>query len=175
MNRLHRGKTLRLEQWDYSAQRGYFITTCVKGRHQLFGQIKNKEMYLSSAGKIVRDIWVNLPNQVDCRIDTFVIMPDHFHGIIFITNHTSPPVEAIHELPLQRIIPRYQVLRRQMTLPMVIGRFKMQTAKLINQIVDRSGQALWQSNYYEHVIRSEQDLQRIRLYIENNPLNWKGN
>ena len=92
-------------------------------------------------------------------MDEFIIMPNHIHGIIFI-------VGAIHELPLQKY-------RRKMLLPKVIGYFKMNTAKQFNQILNRTGQPFWQRNYYEHIIRNEKELNRIREYIQNNPLKWE--
>ena len=62
--------------------------------------------------------------------------------------------------------------RRRMKIPMVIGRFKMNTAKRINQIRDTPGLPVWQRNYYEHIIRSEKEYLQIEAYIENNPANW---
>ncbi len=62
--------------------------------------------------------------------------------------------------------------RRQMLLPKIIGRFKMNSAKQINQINNGAGSRVWQRDYYEHVIRNEQDLNRIREYISNNPAMW---
>jgi putative transposase len=63
--------------------------------------------------------------------------------------------------------------RRNMMLPKAIGYFKMNTAKRFNQILNRTGQPFWQRNYYEHVIRNEKELNRIRDYIQNNPLRWE--
>lgn len=74
-------------------------------------------------------------------------------------------VGATHELPLRS--------RQKMLLPKLIGYFKMNTAKKINQMFNLSGKAFWQRNYYEHVIRSEEELKRIREYIQNNPLRWE--
>jgi REP element-mobilizing transposase RayT len=89
------------------------------------------------------------------------LQPNHLHGIIIVN-----PVGAIHELPLQRI-------RRKMLLPQIIRFFKMNSAKQINILFNRSGQSFWQRNYYEHVIRNEKSLNNIRQYIINNPRNWK--
>jgi len=89
-------------------------------------------------------------------------MPNHFHGIIDIH---EPTVGAIHELPLQG--------RRRMTIPLVVGYFKMNTAKKINKIVASEGNPVWQRNYYEHVIRNETEHDRIHCYIEANIDNWE--
>ncbi len=107
-------------------------------------------------------------------------MPNHIHGIIVITNDDNPvgsitvgsiPVESIHELTLQELHGRKQC--RLMTLPKIIGRFKMNSAKLINIIRNLPGKPVWQRNYYEHIIRDEISLRHIRNYIRNNPNNWK--
>jgi REP element-mobilizing transposase RayT len=83
--------------------------------------------------------------------------------------HESPNVRAIHELP-QHELPVQQ--RRKMLLPKIIGRFKMNSAKQINQIRNTSGIPVWQRNYYEHIIRNEKSLENIRNYIINNPSKW---
>jgi REP element-mobilizing transposase RayT len=93
-------------------------------------------------------------------------MPNHIHGIIFI-------VGAIHELPLQQNEFPQLIQRRKMLLPKIIGRFKMNAAKQINQIRQTPGIPVWQCNYYEHIIRNDNELNKIREYIINNPLTWQ--
>ncbi|MCX7984388.1 MAG: hypothetical protein N3A63_05755, partial [Bacteroidetes bacterium] len=99
-------------------------------------------------------------------LDEFVIMPNHIHGVIIINENDI--VGAIHELPLQDI-----KQRRLMTLPKIIGRFKMNVGKHINQLRNTPGIPVWQRNYYEHIIRNEKELNTIREYIINNPLQWE--
>ena len=95
-------------------------------------------------------------------------MPNHFHGIIEIN------VGAIHELPEPEFyqLPKH-LLRRKMLLSKIVGYFKMNSAKEINILRNTSGNTVWQRNYYEHIIRNENSLERIRTYIKNNPWNWK--
>ena len=106
----HHRRSIRLQNYDYSSEGAYFVTMCTKNRECLFGEIVNGEMVLSEYGKIVEQCWFNLPNHYDnIELDAYVIMPDHFHGIIFIRAiHELPSVEtvetvdsvgAIHELP----------------------------------------------------------------------------
>ena len=102
-------------------------------------------------------------------MDEFVIMPNHVHGIISIVSDSE--VGAIHELPLQQYNNWKE--RRRMVLPKIIGRFKMNSAKHINQIRNTLGIPVWQRNYYEHVIRDEEELNRIREYILTNPSQWE--
>lgn len=92
-------------------------------------------------------------------------MPNHFHGIMVFTDC----VGAIHESPLRMTLQQ----RRAMALPKLMGRFKMLLAKHINKLRQTSGSVLWQRNYYEHVIRNESDLRRIREYITTNPARWE--
>ena len=79
-----------------------------------------------------------------------------------------------HELPGRNALQQQGIRqRRKMLLPKITGKFKMQTAKQINQIRKTPGISLWQRNYYEHVIRNDDELNRIREYIISNPLKWE--
>jgi REP element-mobilizing transposase RayT len=167
-------RSLRLCGYNYSQSGAYFITICTNKRRCLFGNIVNNEVNLNELGNIVLNIWNSLPNKYsNIELDEFVIMPNHLHGIILITD-----VEAIHELPLQESMNVGTIHelslgeRRNMLLPKVIGYFKMNSAKIINQKILSSGTSLWQRNYYEHIIRNEYELDRIREYIVNNPIKW---
>jgi putative transposase len=164
----HRSRrSIRLKGYDYSANGAYFITICVHHRECLLGEIHDGEMILNYYGAIVKDIWGSLPDRVsDIELDEYVIMPNHFHAIISIDK--SPESTEIHkDLNVDDI-----KARRKMILPKVVGRFKMLTAKTINQSREIEG-AFWQRNYYERVIRSEEDCQIIRQYIINNPVQWE--
>ncbi len=148
----HYRKSLRLKDYDYSRSGAYFVTICTKGRQFYFEKFPNLR-------NVVQAQWNGLEIRFpEIELDEFVIMPNHIHGIIFIAG-------AIHESPLQ--------YRQKMLLPKVVGYFKMNTAKKINQILNRSGKPFWQRNYYEHVIRNEKELKHIREYIQNNPLKWE--
>ena len=167
-------RSLRLCGYNYSQSGAYFITICTNKRRCLFGNIVNNEVNLNELGNIVLNIWNSLPNKYsNIELDEFVIMPNHLHGIILITD-----VEAIHELPLQESMNVGTIHelslgeRWNMLLPKVIGYFKMNSAKIINQKILSSGTLLWQRNYYEHIIRNESELDRIREYIVNNPIKW---
>jgi REP element-mobilizing transposase RayT len=165
---IHHRRSIRLQGYDYSQNGAYFVTLCTQNRECLFGEIVNGEMILNEQGKIVEQCWNDLSNHYDnIELDAYVIMPNHFHGIIFITDTVDnvDNVGAIHELPRQQ-------QRRKMLLPKIIGRFKMNSAKQINQIRNTPGIPVWQRNYYEHIIRDEKSLENIRNYIINNPLQW---
>ena len=172
-------KSIRLPDWDYSSNGAYYITICTKNRECLFGKIVDGKMTLNDIGAIIKQCWYDLPNHYEnCKLDEFVIMPDHVHGIIIIDNDHKFPivVEAIHELPLRKKqqLQQTRKSRRQMLIPKIIGRFKMQTTKSFHEIKHTS-EKLWQRDYFEHIIRNENELNHIREYIINNPLKWEIN
>ena len=122
-------------------------------------------MVLNDAGRMVAGEWMksaDIRNEIE--LDAFVVMPNHVHGIIAI--HA---VGVIHELPLPHNDTKH---RRTMLIPKIVGYVKMNTAKRINQSRNTPGARVWQRNYYEHVIRDEGDLNRIRQYILDNPARW---
>jgi REP element-mobilizing transposase RayT len=161
-------KQIRLRDYDYSGAGGYFITICTCNRENLLGKILEQSIELNEFGKVAIQWWLELENRFpEIKLDYHVIMPNHIHGII-IMSHGENDVGAIHELPL----PRGRVERRRMVIPKVIGYFKMNSAKHINLLRNATGDPLWQRNYYEHIVRNEVELSRVREYIQNNPLKW---
>jgi REP element-mobilizing transposase RayT len=98
-------------------------------------------------------------------MDVFVVMPNHVHGIIFIVE----PVGSIHESTLPKTIRE----RRAMLLPKIVGRFKMNSAKRINELRGTPGLSVWQRNYFEHIVRNDKSLNHIREYIATNPERWQ--
>ena len=124
---------------------------------------------MNAAGNAVKKCWEDLQHCfLDVKCDTFVVMPNHVHGIILILSDNH--VGAIHE---SRLRTDKITTRRRMLLPKIIGRFKMNSAKQINDLRGTPGISVWQRNYYEHVIRDENSLNRIREYIATNPLRWQ--
>jgi len=169
----HHRRSIRLPDYDYSQPGVYFITIIARERECLFGEIKDGKMQLNEAGQIVRDVWNSLPQRYpQISVGAAVVMPNHFHGNVIINEHPVGVVRAIHELPLQPQPTERQVQRRRMTLPLVVGYFKMNTAKRINELLGSQGIPVWQRNYYEHIIRGDEEYNRIHLYIEANVYNW---
>jgi putative transposase len=188
----HSRRSIRLKGYDYSQPGGYFLTLVTFQREHLFGKITDGEMHLNEAGRIVLEFWEKLSERYPgVVLDEMIIMPNHLHGIVFITDDAPEPVgavpvravpvpvRAIHELPLQEQELRgyetpeeYRIRRRRMLLPKLVGYFKMNTAKAINILLNSSGVPVWQRNYYEHIIGTEDELARIRNYIYDNPQQW---
>jgi putative transposase len=169
---IHHRHSIRLREYDYSAIGAYFVTICVHMRECLYGGIINGEMELNEVGRMVEEVWKVLPKRFpQVELDEYIIMPNHFHGIVVINNE-SGHVGAIHELPLHHGAISAQMHRRNMLLPKIIGYFKMNSAKGINRLRDMQGVPVWQRNYYERIIRDEKDLNAARKYIAENPLKW---
>ena len=157
----YRIKSTRLKHFDYSSNGAYFVTICTKNRECVFGNVINGEMKLSDRGKIVEQCWDDLPNHyLNCILDTFVIMPNHVHGIIIIDN----PVEAGFKPASTN--------KKHHGLFEIIRAFKTFSSRKINQI-QKSFYFRWQRDYYEHVIRNDEELNRVREYIINNPVQWE--
>jgi REP element-mobilizing transposase RayT len=171
--------SLRLKAYNYSTAGAYFITMCTKNRECLFGQINVgagpcacPPVVMSDAGRMVTNVWRQIPDYYpSIVVDEFVLMPNHIHGIIIIADvgYIESP-----ELPSGR---PQGVAPTRLSLPDVIQRFKNLTTKRYADGVKLSGWQpfdgrLWQRGYYEHVIRNDKELNDVRQYIIDNPLNW---
>lgn len=183
MDLKHHRHTIRLRDYDYAEAGAYFITLVAHDRECLFGAIADAEMQLNDCGLIVTACWEAIPHHFpNVELDAFVVMPNHMHGIIVITDlvratHASPPPNAsthLHSTPVPDAprIERHQPRGPQSgSLAAIAGSFKSATAKRINHFRCAREAKVWQRNYYEHVIRDETALNRIRQYIVNNPAN----
>lgn len=151
-NRPTRKPSPRLKDYDYNLPGMYFVTINTHRNIPVFGQITQEEMRLNPAGKIVQNSWQNLPSiYPSLQLDAFIIMPNHLHGILFLTDE-SPNTKSVSQ---------------------IIRGFKTWTARKINEMRDEKGSSVWQRSFYDHVIRDEQALDNIREYIVNNPLKWE--
>ena len=160
--------SIRLPNYDYSQPGAYFVTLCVADRRCIFGEVADGKMLLNETGKFVAEQLAGLPKvYLNTVLDEFVIMPNHIHAIVRIHDEPSSSVGAGFQ-PAQT---RCQS-KPNHGLPEIIRGFKTYTARIINRINGTPGQAVWQRNYYEHVVRTENDLDAIRRYIMENPLKW---
>jgi putative transposase len=168
--------TIRLKGHDYSQHGYYFVTICTQGKWCLFGKIEEKQMVFNDSGKMISRWWNELKNKfTNVEIDDYVIMPNHCHGIINIVDsagadrctcpdnnmgeHTGSPLQ---ERPISEVIKWFKT---------------MTTNEYIRNVKQNYWQPfdgkLWQRNYYEQIIRDEASLQRVREYINMNPLQWQ--
>ena len=220
----HHRRSIRLKGYDYTQPGAYFITICTQGRECLFGEIIDGEMHLNEAGQIVVQTWQDLPNHIsNVQLDAFVVMPNHVHGIIIITERaggigagfkparttmgpgsaggagstagpgsvgagsvgagSEPAPTTTGPGPTAGSGPAAgpgsvgaglepAPTRSSYGLPEIVRQFKTFSARRINELRGTPGTPVWQRNYYEHIIRNESSLNRIRQYIAENPARW---
>jgi REP element-mobilizing transposase RayT len=218
MSELHHRRSIRLKGYDYSKAGLYFITIVTQDMACLFGDIKNGKMILNDGGRIAHKSWMEIPDHFpNTKLDEFVIMPNHVHGIIQIiennmgnmdsgmvgaknfspqqsqqfpqekissskrdgeniagTKDISPHPENIPSPQLQKnrdkknFSPKFKSPSK--TIGSILRGFKIGVTKWFRQ--NRPGFAVWQRDYWDHIIRNEIELNRIRQYIINNPLKW---
>ena len=193
----HHRRSIRLKGYDYSQAGAYYVTIVTWHRELLFGEIVNKEMRLNPFGEIVQKWWREIPTHFpNTETGAFVIMPNHVHGIIFIVerrgavsvprdnqNHNKMDLFELKNKPLEQGDEINKNVSASMggetpplrvpTLGQVVAYFKYQSTKEMNT-VENAGTVtkFWQRNYYEHIIRNENDLKNKTDYIESNPLLW---
>ncbi|MDH4222848.1 MAG: transposase [candidate division Zixibacteria bacterium] len=159
-----RRRSIRLKDYDYSQAGRYFVTICTQNCECIFGKVVNGNMRLNKFGRVVETEWRKTPairNTV--KLDAFIVMPNHFHGIVIIVDDV--PVGAT-----RRVAPTVSPILKSNTLGAIIGQIKSIVTKKIHRM--GLGHFRWQRNYWEHVIRNEDKLFKIRQYIQNNPLKW---
>jgi putative transposase len=153
----------RYRGYDYSSEGCYFITINTKNKIQSFGRIENGIMILSEIGKCLSDEWLRTPlvrPDMNMTPDAFVVMPDHFHAIIYIGPNTY---NATHDSYINEFGPQSK------NLSSIIRGVKSAVtsyARKMNISFD------WHKGYYDHIIRTQRELTRIREYIISNPANW---
>jgi len=169
-------RSIRLKDYDYAQAGAYFVTIVVQGRKCLFGEIIDGRMQLNDAGFMVQSAWNDLKKYyTGVDPDAFVLMPNHIHGIIALVG-TDPRATPNSEGQPQGVAPTRNPAK--MSLSDVVHRFKTLTTNRYIEGVKRFSWAsfatrLWQHNYFEHVIRNEESLMRIRQYIFENPARWE--
>jgi REP element-mobilizing transposase RayT len=190
INRPHR-RSIRLKEYDYSQSGEYFVTICTHNHECSVGEIVNGEMRLSEIGKIVKEEWLRTATiRPDIQLYSYVIMPNHVHGIIVLnggrgTLQSDIPVGANCHSPQEKTqnnptnnrayidTPLQNMFRSPSnTVGAIVRGFKSATTKRINEIRGTPRMPFWQRNYYDHIIRSDKELDNIREYISNNVLKW---
>ena len=159
-------RSIRLQGYDYTRQGAYFVTICTRNRACLLGDIVEGRMHLSEAGRLAQAVWEDLPHHYPhVQIDVWVIMPNHMHGIIILTEAQATINVGAGLKPAPTAPTRHG-------LSETVRAFKTFSARRINALHNTVGTPFWQRNYYEHVIRNQSALDRIRQYIADNPARW---
>ena len=184
----HHRRSIRLPVWDYRQAGAYFVTLVTYDRGTLFGQVVNGEMVLSPFGRVAATMWQRLPSHFSCvRLDEFVVMPNHLHGIIWLVNasggrgeasstetrqsESSMPGEGEGQCAAIRRMP-HPCKMQPGSLGAIMGNFKSVATRRINRMRHTPNALVWQRNYYERIIRNERELDAIRRYILDNPNRW---
>ena len=166
--------------YDYSQPGAYFVTICVQSGECLLGEVVNGTVVLIDFGRLTDGYWAEVLRRFpSIAIDAVVTMPNHIHVIIVIIvirrgEVSSPLVADVgtgreEETPGRETRPLYGDAPR---LGQIVAYYKYQTTKTMNAMRDTRGQRFWQRNYWEHVVRNEAEMNRIRQYIQDNPAKW---
>lgn len=188
----HNRQSIRLSEYDYRSPGVYFVTACAADRRCLFGAVIDGQMHTNDYGDIVVEEW-RRTEQVRDRVivDTFVVMPNHTHGVIIITDppdadspqQSSPASTGTAENDRGRdssaTNPYHDKSPNRTfggaiagSLSTIMRQFKSMVTKRVNRLCDTTGASVWQRNFYERVVRTRDELERIRTYIRRNPAQW---
>lgn len=152
-----RRNSLRLQSYDYAWPGAYFVTICVADRMPRFGEVVGARVELNAAGYMVDEQWRRLSDRfLHVKIDAHVVMPNHLHAVLEINTSDASGRESLSD---------------------IVGAFKSLTSRIYVAGVRDAGWPafdgrLWQRGFYDHVVRDDRDLERIREYIANNPARW---
>ena len=175
--RKHRRRSIRLKGYDYASPGWYYLTICTHEGELLFGEVVRDQMHLSEIGAIAQECWNEIPQHFPrASLDVSSVMPNHLHGIVII----SGDVRARRGVPVQSLS-RAAAFGKPVpgSLATMVGLFKQAVTRRVRArhatVRARHGVPLhiWHENYYEHIIRNEKELNRIREYIRTNPLRWR--
>lgn len=172
MRRRFNRKSVRILGYDYSQPGWYFVTIGVQNHECIFGEIKNTIMHLNETGKIAHQYWREIPDHFPhARIDKFIIMPNHVHGIIQIPYARHFYIGARHAVPLYKNEKFGKPVAG--SIPTIVRSYKSAVTKSINEKNNTPGERVWQRNYYLSFINDHTDLYHIRQYIQQNPARWE--
>ena len=179
-NNQYRVPSTRLQNWDYSWDGYYFITICTKNKEEYFGKIENGNMILSPLGAIADILWYEIKNHAkNIKLDAFVIMPNHIHGILILSGNNTNTVETRHALSpnhdnhtiSQKTIGQQRFQNQgKNSISSIVGGYKSAVTKHAHRL---NFNFAWQSRFYENIIQNEDRYRQIVNYVHQNPLKWE--
>lgn len=193
MAMIHNRRSIRLKGYDYARAGAYYVTICTQGRLRRFGEIAQEMMVANAMGAVVQRCWDAIPEHMPfVLVDAFVVMPNHLHGIIVITDRVvtdhwpNGAVGAGNFPPLphpdttssppdgtDQTRPRTMPMMQKNSLGHIVQTFKAGVSRhAVRDGLMSSGNAIWQRGYFERIIRDDAEHARIARYIQDNPANW---
>lgn len=161
----YRVESSRLKGWDYTNSAPYYVTICTDDMTKFFGKIEKGQVNHSAVGSIVEEEWLMTARlRSYILLDEYVVMPNHFHGIIAIFKDDN----YLSGETTQRVVSTKTTLKPH-SLSSIIGQFKSKCTKRIREF---NKNFEWQSRFHDRIIRSEKELNAVREYIRYNPLKW---
>lgn len=171
---IHHRRSIRLKDYDYTQAGAYFITICSWNRECLFGNVLDGKLQLHDFGQMIEREWLHTGVvRSNVILDAHIVMPNHIHEIILLNDTVGATRRVAQNKAIHRIAPTEKPVGLiSDSIGAIIGQFKSVVTKQTNQIRNIPSRPVWQRNYYEHIIRDEDEMNRIREYIIHNPLQW---
>jgi len=170
---IHHRRSVRLRDYDYGQVGAYFITLCAHDRACLFGDIVDGEVRLGECGHIVNEEWAYSPLlRPNVTLDAYVVMPNHVHSVVVITNALLDRTQGVYQYAPTLDARGHPLRSPSQTIGALVRGFKAAVTTRINEARGTPRAPVWQRNYYEHIIRDDANLDRIRAYIDGNPGRW---
>lgn len=185
----YRIESTRLKNWDYSANGYYFVTICTDNMQRIFGKVIDGKMVLSDVGKIAEsELLKSFEIRAELFCEIYCVMPNHIHVLVRIKNvneetHGSASVtinnnifsadgfnKNISAKADKRDGVAYRVPK---SISSFVAGFKSSATKKINEFRNTPKLPVWQERFHDHIVRNEEEFNRIRMYIKNNPLKWE--
>ncbi len=169
--------TIRLPEFDYSRDGVYFITIDAFDKGAVFGDVFKGKMFLSEPGLVADECWRQIPGHFPkTSLYDYVVMPDHLHGLIAILNEREGDGHNLKTDTACRVPTEGKEVfshPTQGSIPTVVRSYKSAVTKLVHERFPSKMEKVWQSRYYERVIRNERELREAISYIRSNPANWE--
>lgn len=166
----YRIPSARLQSWNYASKAAYFITVCTHDRIHYFGEVRNKEMQLNDIGKLTQQEWlktIELRPDMNLELGQFVVMPNHFHGIVIIGDNEHNYNIALSNTQKESV---NSFGPQSKNLSSIIRGFKSAVTKNARVL---NSEFRWQERFHDVIIRDEKAFNNIQNYIYNNPNNWR--
>ncbi len=187
---IHHRHSIRLKGYDYTQQGIYFITICTHKRAHLFGEVVDGKMVLNPFGRVVATYWQRIPRHFPhVQLGTWVVMPNHIHGLIIITDDSggeAPPqvpmpaeIDGDAQIPGQSdtiegcLAPTMPHGAPPGSVGAIVGNVKSTVTRRINQMRHTPGAVVWQRNYWESIVHTPEAYARVENYIRLNPARWQ--